>query len=1054
MRPVLLKMSAFGSYGGLEELDFSNVNNGLFLIAGDTGSGKSTIFDAIMFALYGTLSGKERKSTMMRSEYASDKTETFVEFTFAYRNGSDEDIYTIRRNPAYMRRSLRKNKSGNYDNVKQDSKVSLIMPDGTEFPGKITDVNNKIEEIIGLNAEQFSKIALIAQGEFQELIMDKTGKRKEIFQHIFSTQIYDKIEKKITEKCKEMYGQRKNSNTKLEQQIDAAIVPKESPYIDEWNSVVEKMDTESEEIINVLGREIERVSECDKEKSRLQNQINLKLKELSDKITKGKEKNVLIAKLDMLQEKKSTLEGQKAEIDKKAKVVKSALAARNVRFNEIAYTAKLKEHDDVTDKKTKLTEDKQRLSGQKEITELNFDKLSREYEQRKPELIKEQNILQQHIENYKEISEKEKTQKLFDNREKNISAELEKLNEKLAGNNERKKEIEEFLEKNKDVGLSKNKSENELETVTAKLGIISKIFDKKREIDELQNDFETASLVLGKSLKEWEMARREHEEIYRKYISCQSSILAAGLKEGQACPVCGSVNHPCIAKQTSDTVSDKDLKKAEQKENKFREKQQNDRINAENINASLKSAKQMVIEYIIQIADCTENAETISSESQIWKEINDKKISLSDQKQILLSDIQKAKELMEECENVKKQFSEILLDNEIISKDIENNTQDLNRTLIEKEGVLREILLLRNSMKDKDEKTVCFEFEVCKKELLELEQNYKDADNDFKQIQEKLTSVQGALGEIIKLAEKLDCEVTTLKEKYIKSISDNGFNSEENYHLSQLSEKDIDDISEEINCYKDSVISTNAEIKTIDEQLSDREMIDISRLESEYQEYSEQYKIITDELSHYNYCVKTNQTISERLQLLLAERGDFDKKLKVIKSLDAVANGKVHFQTYIQRQYFKQIIQAANKRLVKMTSGAFILKCRDMTNSGQGENGLELDVYIPASGKTRDAHTLSGGETFMAALSMALGMADIVHNTVGKTKIDTMFIDEGFGSLSDESRDKAVNVLLELAGDQRLVGVISHVSELKEQIPYKLIVNKGNRGSTLKWNID
>ena len=198
-----------------------------------------------------------------------------------------------------------------------------------------------------------------------------------------------------------------------------------------------------------------------------------------------------------------------------------------------------------------------------------------------------------------------------------------------------------------------------------------------------------------------------------------------------------------------------------------------------------------------------------------------------------------------------------------------------------------------------------------------------------------------------------------------------------------------------------------------------------------------------------------NDSIYKRTQQLCKDREGLNRECMVMRSLNDAANGKVHFQTYIQRQYFKRIIQAANERLVRMTSGSFLLKCRELSGSGQGEQGLDLDVYNPVNGKTRDAHTLSGGETFLASLAMALGMADVVQNTVGKTRLDTMFIDEGFGSLSEEVRDTAVRVLLELAGDNRLVGVISHVSELKEQIPKQLLVSRnGQQGSRAVWNLE
>ena len=330
-------------------------------------------------------------------------------------------------------------------------------------------------------------------------------------------------------------------------------------------------------------------------------------------------------------------------------------------------------------------------------------------------------------------------------------------------------------------------------------------------------------------------------------------------------------------------------------------------------------------------------------------------------------------------------------------------------------------------------------------------EKYKNTNQKLKNIQKDLTSIQGAKTE-------LDSQIKELYTKYGKSyevfkilLEENGFNTYEEYRDALKDPGTVKNIENEIESYKKDCLKNNTEIKTIKEQLEDTVKVKLGELEEALNNTSVLMAGLKQELDKYNFYIQNNTKLLERLLALMEERSAISEKLKVIKSLNDTANGKVHFQTYIQRQYFKQIIQAANRRLSSMASGKFLLKCRDIGTVGQGETGLELDVYNPVTGKSRDAHTLSGGETFMASLSMALGMADIVQNAVGKTRLGTMFIDEGFGSLSDNARDKAVDVLLGLAGSNRLVGVISHVSELKGQIPHKLIVTKGNNGSSVKW---
>lgn len=241
MRPIKLTMSAFGSYSGMETIDFTKIQGGLFLVTGDTGAGKTTIFDAVTYALYDRTSGGRRDGNMMRSQYADDEAETFVEYTFAYRDGQ----YTIRRNPEYMRAGKRKNADGKIRLVKETSKVSLIMPDGKEFQGKKREVDQKIEQIIGLDAGQFTQIAMIAQGDFLRLLHAESKERKKIFSKIFQTQIYRDVQEQLKEQGKALYIQLKENE---------ADIRREMERVDADGSKVQKVweDLISQE--NALGR--------------------------------------------------------------------------------------------------------------------------------------------------------------------------------------------------------------------------------------------------------------------------------------------------------------------------------------------------------------------------------------------------------------------------------------------------------------------------------------------------------------------------------------------------------------------------------------------------------------------------------------------------------------------------------------------------------------------------------------------------------------------------------------------------------------------------------
>lgn len=1048
MKPVKLIISAFGSYGGIEIIEFDKIQNGLFLIAGDTGAGKSTIFDAIMFALYDTMSGKERKSTMMRSEYASDDRETYVEYTFSY--GSS--IYTVKRFPAYERKSKRRNKDGKYNIIRQQGKVSLIMPDGTLYNGKTSQINQKIEEITGLTAEQFNKIALIAQGEFQELVMDRTGKRKEIFRQIFSTQIYGDIEEIIFKRYKSEATQIKYNSTKLEELVKGIDFQEDSPYKEDFNTAFERKDTEPGRLSELMQAETSRLKDIYNNKQDLYTEKEAEYKKLNNYITKGKEKNKLIDRLLEFERQKEKLSNMEEDIENKTIISGLARKAEKVLFAEKNYNNRKEEYEKAFKKSADLKIKEEELNKQYNISLEKYQQADEEYSQLMPGYITRRDSLKQDVIKYKTVSEKENELSVLESSLKKAVSEKENELIKLEKIKEDIIYYEEIIKSYNGLELETEQAGTAQKNCSDKQELLNKLKKKKEACDNRQQELAGFEKKLLSYITKWEKSRRQHEEYNRAYIACQSAFLAENLVSGSPCPVCGSVEHPQAAVMPDNAVTEDMVKKAETTERKYEADK----------NKLQEETKEIQSTFAAEIAVLNDYLERLSGEEKLSLDnyqVNKLELFIKEKQALILEEnnqinanlkilMDKAKDRQDKQEGLKK----LAARQDKASALIESKEKEIHQFELKAEVIKNEIKTLKSSLAYKTRDEAEKSLKECENSLNLLEKKYKSADKEFKNVQKQLTSIQGAKEELERQVKELSESLDELSEAFKKAIKENGFESLEEYREALKEPGAIQKMEEDIAKYKEMCVQNSTGIQTIKEQLDDTIKVKLGELEESLNNISVFMSGLKKELDKYNFYIQNNNKLLERLLALMEERSIISERLKVIKSLNDAANGKVHFQTYIQRQYFKQIIQAANRRLSSMASGKFLLKCRDIGTGGQGETGLELDVYNPLTGKSRDAHTLSGGETFMASLSMALGMADIVQNTIGKTRLDTMFIDEGFGSLSDDVRDKAVNVLLGLAGNNRLVGVISHVSELKERIPEKLIVTKGNNGSSVKWD--
>lgn len=1062
MKPKKLVMSAFGSYGSVETIHFDSMDHGLFLIAGDTGAGKSTIFDAIMFALYDTMSGKERKGSMMRSEYAAEDIETYVEYTFSYGTAADSQTYTIKRYPPYERRSKRKNKQGEYSMIKQGGRVSLIMPDGREYPGRKADVDKKIKEIIGLTSEQFSKIAMIAQGEFQELIMDNTGKRKEIFQQIFSTEIYGQIEDKIFEHYKKSLAAVKENTTKLRETVEGVHLEAEEEKV-KCEEVLSFLETEPERIQKFLEESISdtkvRMNAKQEELRKLEDQIVQTNKEYQETVSI----NQAIEEYEKEVENREKLLSQKSDIQHMEEECILAERAREVEQSKDAYDRCKKELGQAQNRKAEYEQSEKQLQKQvKEKLDIK-NKISEDFSKKQPEILQKQNKISEELEELAELLKCQKKLKEEEKKFKLAKESLSKLEEQVEDLEKKKIELNEWLMNHENLEVLIEQTLQKEAQAKEQKDALEEFEKKCQALSEKEQLLHMQEKELLQANKFWEESRREYEEKNYAYIAAQSSFLAMGLSEGKPCPVCGSLEHPRPAGWTKDTVTKSMLDKAQKEERK----RQNEKENCQLAMESQRVTVQKLIEEL-------NHAESILFVKGLKEErqpnsIQSDKSSLVNQYLQYLADAYKSNQIViaglkEELASLREQQrkkAESKEEQRILSETIQRDQIEIQ----EKEQLLYQTEIQKKTLETQEGilkgKITIISEEEGKKELKQLSEQIQllkskvaQAEEDAIQYKKDYDILRGNQGENQKRLEELLQEEKETWKIFQKSLKEQGFAREETYQEALKLCSGQKERRYKIEEYQKQKVECETKIQSLEDRISGREKVSVEELKEQIYKQKALQQVCKEAVENLSYQYKVNARILERINLLLEGKKALSEEVKIMRSLNDAARGKVRFQTYIQRQYFKKIIRAANKRLARMTTNQFLLKCRELDGSGQGEAGLDLDVYNPVTGKSRDAHTLSGGETFLASLSMALGMADVVQNKVGKTHLDTMFIDEGFGSLSEEVRNTAVKVLLELAGDNRLVGVISHVSELKEQIPDKLLVTKGNHGSKAAWRKD
>ena len=928
MKPLKLTMSAFGSYAGKNVIDFTGQQQGIFLITGDTGAGKTTIFDAITYALYNQTSGGERNGNMMRSQYAQPETETYVELEFLYRG----QTYRVRRNPDYKITKTLKN--GKIREQKVPHSVELTMPDGTVFPEKKNATDAKIIEILGLTADQFSQIVMIAQGDFLKLLYTKSDERKMIFSKLFRTDIYWKIQENLRRKSMEMDERIQENDRAFEQEKSRIILLPESEELP-------------------LDELVERLRERLKDALKEQNLRRANVEELNKKITKYEEINKLFVSLEKIRQTGKELEARQAESKERRQQIENALKADKVL---VAEQQNLRQQQEVEQSAQAIAKMTETLANNQEMFEtLKTQQQEAEAKQKREaaDIQKKMLALEQSFPSYEALqnarSEEQQAKKVWEDLGKTSEESFHKKKAGIAALKEQQKQQEQVVEQTK-------------------------------------KNWEQTSLSASESAK-------HYEHMYEAFLKEQAGILAENLSAGCPCPVCGSTVHPDPAKLSDHAVTELEVEQAK----KTRAAAEEKRDMAYAAFEAEKTKKQKLAQAVEKEEADFVLAQTIAKQQR--KEAEQNYVSLQK-----IAEQIREKLVYPSLAEAKKQYA-------TMQKALEAAEQEMER----KRQKVSELAEAMNTLKG---------------QKLAEEENQKTAK---------------------KLAVKTEKEYAKLLEK-------SGFVSEETYHLAILPERSRSKLEREEKEYESQCLRQQSEQKLLEKQVSGKTYTDTTELNERLKVEKQALKEAEKTYMELHTAYENDRSVLQNCAVYLEKGKKLESEDQVIKSLSKTANGrlsgsaKIDFETYIQRQYFKQIIHEANKRLLTMSNHQFILKLKEEANTGRKTNeGLDLSVYSLVTDSERDVKTLSGGESFLAALAMALGLSDIVERSAGAIHPDMMFIDEGFGSLDAQSRQQAIEVLGELAGDSRMVGIISHVTELKEQIDRKLVVSRTDKGSRAVW---
>ena len=1089
MRPLKLTLWAFGPYADKTEIPLETLgSSGLYLITGDTGAGKTTLFDAITYALYGEPSGDVRDPSMFRSKYAAPETPTAVELVFS----CGAACYTVRRSPEYERPARR----GGGTTI-QKAEAELHLPDGSIIT-KAREVTAAITQILGLSRSQFSQVAMIAQGDFLKLLLADTKTRQEIFRELFHTRCYMILQERLKAESGALRDACSAARSSVQQYIQGVLSQPEDPLGDALRQAKEGT-LPFAETVALIERLLAQDQSDAEETDRAIADRNESLAQVHTLLGKAQEVQRARQELAQAQARRETLAATAEEAAGKLAQQRAALPRQeSLRQQIAALEAQMPRYQEL------------------EQTQQAHGALQRSIAEQQSALeaaVQRQSTQAAALESLEEAlrglsgAEAERERILHQqSQQERVGAELESLardasqldslrrslldtaarQEALKRQKEEKAAQAEALSRQICAGRDALQASDTLDAQKEKLlhrqSLAQKRSQALEELATLEKDCAALDRSLEQAQSAYQAAAAKAEEAARLYaaknrafLDEQAGILAQMLQEGSPCPVCGSLHHPAPARLSHAAPTEAQLKALQSSMEADRQTASEASVHAGSVKAALEERRGQLLrrmEAYVEVPDAAAAAEQLrlcreEAEAELHslhQSLLETEAQLAHRQELTETVAQQEAQLAQLealCASLETQRTEAELAQSSLLGQISQLEKQLKEQLSSRFQITenfsssldvlrvdnaRQLQALRGQLEQASERLV-------RKQALEEDIPRQSAAlqalaAEIAQARETLAADQSRLLALAQQAEALRRDLPCGQAGQAQAL-----------HADLR--KELDGLAAELQqaeaahaqCLQ-ALSGTDAAIRQLTRLLKDGAALDSQALEEQQKRLDSQLQSLNQTRQQLHTRISTNASALAHIREKSAELMQLEQRYAWMRTLSNTANGtlpgkeKIALETYVQMTFFDRILRRANVRLMVMSDGQYELKRRTTAENNRGQSGLELDVIDHYNGSERSVRSLSGGESFKASLSLALGLSDEIQSMAGGIRLDTMFVDEGFGSLDEESLRQAIRALTSLTEGNRLVGIISHVSELKEKIDRQIVVTKGRGGGS------
>ncbi len=1078
MRPQRLTVSAFGPYPGETTIDFDQLGTqGLYLITGDTGAGKTSLFDAITFALYGEASGAVRDPQMLRSKYAKPEAKTYVELVFCYQ----KKRYRVKRNPEYQRP---KGRGTGMTLQRAEAELEYLSEFDRPIVSKSKDVTKAVTEILGLDYRQFTQIVMIAQGDFQKLLLADTATRKEIFRRIFHTEKFQQLQDALKVELSRQKEAYEDFRKGISQELSTAVCPNGSMDEAEWNTL-KKNDFDGQTLRAI--ELIEGFLSLGEERYQM---LKEKEEQLSDR------QRMLAVREEKLQRYQEVCENLSEKEQRLEALLPRVEEAKVFLQEQLKQQSKQKE---LETQKHRMQQDKQICEAiqmtEKQLAQDKMNLQSKEEErlrkkQRKETLVQHIEELKQRLESVKDcevqcsqaLAQKKQIEQLqalchdyksaCDDKTKQTKAitQQEQLCTQLEETIRQKEALRETL-KNSDILLEQIKAQlkekdHQFEERTKLKEALEEVREQERVYIRLQKQYKTYMADYENCQSEWKVA-------WMDYLNAQAGILADQLAEGDPCPVCGSIHHPILAAKKEQMVSREQLNEKRKKTDAAQKKVEQAGAAAKASYNQIQKLQKKVLAEVTEWQNHEKNLPSIQTceeaeailenrfqqfglekgqllakqdqliqQSELYHCTEEELTKMREKQQFAGNLLQKKKEAyaaqVQLVKSIEKQLSQVQvqsdLELETLYEEKKKQVDRLQEQTIQKEKMQNDLLQEQTQKEKADEELLQMELAIEKERATQNErENRMRQDYDALQAQNPQWNEKQSVDVLLTLLQKQLAE----SDKEQKQLEQAYQTAQEQSQRLQADEQILKNGIEEEKKQRSMML------EAYDGVVPDKEL-----LKQEQETLALQKEQVSQECRTQFAENEKNRAVLLGAKKRHSGMQETEKKYVWVRELSNTANGqvagkpKIELETYVQMTYFERILRRANLRLMTMSQGQYELKRREDPDNKKEKAGLDLNVIDHYNGSERSVRTLSGGESFQAALSLALGLSDEIQSGAGGIQIDTMFVDEGFGSLDEAALSQALKALANLADGNRMVGIISHVAELKDSINKKILVTK------------